>query len=200
MRVTPGESLWSIASRFHVSVGAIAAANHIRNANYVPAGSLLRIPGRGALAAAAPWWAPRGLRSHAGRLSLLPQFRHWAAVYGIPASTLEAMTWWESGWQGGAVSSTGAIGIGQLEPATVAFVRQTLIGDSRLNPWVNSDNIRMSARFLRYLLDETGWNTTRALAAYYEGLGSVRSGYAAPGVGTYVHGILAFQAVFANAA
>ena len=33
----------------------------------------------------------------------------------------------------------------------------------------------MEARYLRYLLEETGGNTDQALASYYQGLGSVRS-------------------------
>jgi soluble lytic murein transglycosylase-like protein len=39
---------------------------------------------------------------------------------------------------------------------------------------VPEHNIRMSARFLRYLLDQTGGRADTALAAYYQGLRSVR--------------------------
>jgi soluble lytic murein transglycosylase-like protein len=42
-----------------------------------------------------------------------------------------------------------------------------------LDPKVPEENIRLSARYLRYLLDLVG-NENAALAGYYQGLGSVR--------------------------
>ncbi|MGH9103511.1 MAG: transglycosylase SLT domain-containing protein, partial [Acidimicrobiales bacterium] len=140
---------------------------------------------------------PSQLRADPGRLALLPDFRHWSATFGVPVALLEALDWWESGWQPGVVSSTGAIGIGQLEPATVDFVRQVLLADPALDPWNPDDNIEMSARFLRYLLDGTGWQLPSAVAAYYEGLQAEQAGFVDPTTPSYVHGILAYTQVFA---
>src|SRR5262249_44866327 len=75
----------------------------------------------------------------------------------------------------GVVSSTGAVGIGQLMPDTVDLTANVLI-KLPLDPNVPDDNIRMSSRYLRYLLDRTG-STSMAIAAYYQGYASIqRSG------------------------
>lgn len=197
--VTVGETLWALASRYGTTVPALAAANGVSNPNFILPGETLRIP------AAAPSYTtvaavsvsplPTALAG-SPRSSLAPLFHHWAAVYGVSPAMLEGLAWWESGWNQASVSSTGAIGVGQLEPATVNFVRNVLLHDPNLNPYVVSDNIQMSAAYLRYLMDQTGWNSIHALASYYEGLALVRRGYPAPGVGTYVHGVLACSQLF----
>jgi len=43
-RVRPGETLSTIASRYHTSVSQIAFYNNIRRANYIVAGKILKIP------------------------------------------------------------------------------------------------------------------------------------------------------------
>jgi soluble lytic murein transglycosylase-like protein len=107
---------------------------------------------------------------------------------------LEALTWVESGWQRKVVSRTGAVGIGQLMPATIDHVRM-LIG-IKLDPYNADDNIRMSARFLRFLLDGTGNNVSKTLAAYYQGLRSVRTGPVLGETKQYVATVLAFRPFF----
>ena len=70
---------------------------------------------------------PAKLLAHPERLALRPTFVKWAAHYGVPADLLQAMCWVESGWQSGVVSRSGAIGIGQLQPATVDQLTQVLV-------------------------------------------------------------------------
>ena len=197
--VGAGETLWSIAVRYHSSVAALAASNGLRNANYIFPGERLRVPHAApayrTVATVSPMRMPASLAG-SPRIALAPVFRHWAAVYGVSPAMLEGLAWWESGWNQASVSSTGAIGLGQLEPATVSFVKRVLIKNPNLNPYVASDNIQMSAAYLRYLMNQTGWNSIHALASYYEGLALVRRGYPAPGVGTYVHGVLACANLF----
>jgi soluble lytic murein transglycosylase-like protein len=159
--VAPGDNLTVIARRFGTSVDALARANGIDPRRILHQGRRLTIPGR----AAAP--------ARADRAALVPVFQRWAAANGIPADLLMAMTWMESGWQNHVVSSTGAVGIGQLMPSTVTFVREVLIGKPWLDPKVPEHNIRMSARYLDWLLDRTGGDQARALAAYYQGFRSV---------------------------
>ncbi|MBN6745955.1 lytic transglycosylase domain-containing protein, partial [Acidithiobacillus sp. MC2.1] len=60
------------------------------------------------------------------------------------------------------VSSAGAIGVMQLEPATAW---DTL----RVNPWNPRQNIEGGARFLALLLREFGGNVRLALMAYNAG-------------------------------
>ena len=98
----------------------------------------------------------------------MPSFDRWAAEYGLSPSLLKALAWMESGWQAGVISPSGAIGIGQLLPDTAAFVAGTLIGVP-LDPYVADDNIRMSARFLAYLLNLTNGDVNMALAGLLPG-------------------------------
>ena len=156
------------------------------------------VPGGSAQGAAqGPARYPQRLRQSPGRLALVPHFRHWAAANRIPADLLMAMTWLESGWQNGKVSSVGAIGIGQLMPGTVEFVREELIGVPTLDPRVPAENIRMSARYLRWLLARYGGDPRAALAGYYQGPGALDRHGPYPGTVTYVAAVLALRPRFA---
>jgi soluble lytic murein transglycosylase-like protein len=105
------------------------------------------------------------------------------------------MTWLESGWQNDKVSSTKAVGIGQLMPATVAFVNGVLLR-SNLDPRKPEHNIRMSARFLAYLLRQNNGDTALALSSYYQGLASVRRQGPLPETRRYVANVLALRRKF----
>ena len=191
--VRPGDTLSAIAVRFGTTSGAIARANGIANPDLVVIGRRLTIPAT----ASAPQSSglPAKLLAHPERVALRPNFEHWAAHYGVPADLLEALAWLESGWQRTVVSRTGAVGIGQLQPATVDHVR-LLIGIKTLDPYNADDNIRMSARFLRFLLDRTGGNTSTTLAAYYQGLRSVTTGPLLAETKQYVAAVLALRSFF----
>jgi N-acetylmuramoyl-L-alanine amidase len=185
--VRPGDTLSAVALRHHTTVGALAAANQLVDPNHLDVGQVLVIPGaavaarRGSAARAAGFGPPprsvhRGLPAvllaHPERLKLRPAFRQWAAAYGIPADLLEALAWMESGWQEKIVSPTGAVGIGQLEPPTAAFVAARLL-HVRLDPHIAAQNIQMTARYLRWLLDHSH-SVAEAVGGYYEGLASVQ--------------------------
>jgi soluble lytic murein transglycosylase-like protein len=133
---------------------------------------------------------PPALVDQPTRLGLLPEFRLWASVCALPAALVEATCWWESGWQEDAVSVTGAVGLCQIEPAAAQTVRG-LLDDDALDPRTSSDNIEMSSAYLRWLLDETGGRQDLALAAYYQGLTSVREHGILAGSRPYVAGITA---------
>lgn len=174
--VAPGETLSGIAARYGTTVSALAAVNGVADADLVRHGSTLTVAGAPAapVAAASPSGSfgglPSRLQGSPRRLSYIPTFDRWAAATGVPADLLKAMTWHESGWQDGVVSSTGAVGVGQLMPDTVDFM-EDLIGVD-LDPAVVDDNIRMSARYLRWLLDRFG-SVEDALAGYYQGPASI---------------------------
>jgi soluble lytic murein transglycosylase-like protein len=82
----------------------------------------------------------------------------------------------------------------QLMPDAVDFARQ-LIGVD-LDPRNPRDNIRMGARTLRWLLVQTHGNTRRALAAYYQGLGSLRRSGTYPETVQYVNAVQALTQRF----
>jgi soluble lytic murein transglycosylase-like protein len=191
--VRPGDTLSTIAARYGTSSNAIARANRISNPNLIVIGRKLTIP-RGA-SASSPSGLPAKLLAHPDRVALRPTFEKWAANYGVPSDVLEAMCWVESGWQRTVVSHTGAVGIGQLQPATVDVVRR-MIGIPTLDPLNTDDNIRMSARFLRYLLDGVGGDVPAALAAYYQGLRSVRTSPILGETKMYVATVTAFRPMF----
>ena len=210
--VAAGETLSGLAAALGVSVAELARANGIADIHRVQAGRRLvvptaapRAPGRAAPAAATPAAAavpaavpaglPERLRAQPGRLALLPVFDAAAREFRVPADLLKAMTWQESGWQNTKVSSTRAVGIGQLMPATVAFVNDVLLR-AKLDPGRPDHNIRMSARFLAYLLRQNDGDVERALASYYQGLASVRRQGALPETRRYVANVLALRRRF----
>lgn len=224
--VARGETLSAIAAHFHVTVGALAGANHLADPNRVLAGSSivvpLAVPASPVPALSSPAGPPpastmqllaysvpapggvganglpAALRARPDRLALAPMFAAAAARYGVPRPLLEAMCWWESGWQANIVSKTGAYGVCQLEPTTVAFIDKYLVS-SPLDPKAPAQNIALGAAYLADLLHATGGDVGLALAGYYQGLTYVRVFGMLPDTTTYVRGIEAYTTIFANA-
>jgi len=188
--VRAGDNLETIAKRNGTTVQALAAANHILNPNLVIIGTKLKIPSPSASK------LPSRLLAHPERLALAPRFDYWARVYAVPPDMLKGLAWYESGWQNQVVSKTGAVGVGQLEPFTSDFVAKQLLSNPALDPKKVDDNIRMSARFLRFLLDRTGGAPGLALAAYYQGLKMTQQGKFFDDTKTYVAGVSAARAHF----
>lgn len=204
--VGAGQTLTSIAAHYGMSVAELAAANGITNPNLLFAGAHLVIPSQGmALASySSPSSGtasslPAQLVAHPSRLSLRGDFVSSARAYGVPTSLLEAMCWWESGWQQGVVSATGAIGVCQIEPSTANFVDTVLYPSRGLNVNSASGNISIAAAYLHNLLRKTQGNEALALAGYYQGLNSVTQVGLLPTTRTYVSGILAYAQIFAAA-
>jgi LysM repeat protein len=198
--VRPGDNLTSIAERYHTTVASLVAANGLRDPHLIVIGATLTVPaGSRASAPAGASGSATGLPSRLlaspTRLALRDNFAHWATHYGTPTPLLEGLTWLESGWQNGVVSSTGAVGIGQLMPDTVDLTADVLIRVA-LDPDVADDNIRMSARYLRYLLDRTG-STSMAIAAYYQGYASIQRSGMYGSTKIYVADVLALRDRFA---
>lgn len=203
--VKAGESLSTVARRTGVSIARLAHANGIADVHRIRAGDRLVVPTREASSPApAPTPAPRKapsprlparLLALPERLALLPTFDAAAKEFGVPADLLKAITWQESGWQNDKVSSTKARGIGQLMPDTVEFVNRSLLR-ARLDPARPEHNIRMSARFLAYLLDRTRGDARAAVSAYYQGLGSVQRKGPYPSTRLYADDVLALRSKF----
>ncbi len=202
--VARGETLSELAARVGVSTTSLARANRIGNPDRIRAGQRLVIPHGAGGVARRPGGTPRQpamvrvpdeLRRDPRRLRLAPRLEAAARRHGVPADLLKAVTWMESGWQNDKVSRTKAVGIGQLMPDTVTFVSDRLL-KRRLDPRRPEHNIAMSARFLRYLLDETGGDTPQAVAAYYQGLASLRRQGPLRVTNHYVASVLALRAKF----
>lgn len=206
-KVRKGETLSAVAKRHRTTVQALAQANGITNVNRITAGAVLTLPGgpatptlRRAVATPKPprkvsAKLPARLRQSKDRLALFGHLNEAAARYGVPADLFKAMTWQESGWQNDKVSSVGAMGVGQLMPDTVDFVNEVLLR-AKLDPGKPEDNIAMSARFLRYLLDQNGGDVAKALGSYYQGLASMRRRGPLPQTDAYVAAVQAQRRLF----
>lgn len=201
--VAPGDTLTAIAAAYGTSVAALTAANGISNPNAVAVGQTLEVPaavtGAAAPASAGLAGLPPALLAHPDRLAYLPDFAQAASTYGVPASLLEAVCFWESGWQPTVVSVTGAFGMCQIEPWTAAYIDTVLQPGSNLSVSTAADNIDMGAALLSQLLAATGGDRGQALAGYYQGLASVAQSGLFPSTRAYVTGILALTGVFASA-
>lgn len=194
--VVRGETLSEIAAQYGITVRALAEANGIADIHRIRAGDVLALPG-GATGSAGGDGVdvsrfPARLRSSPERLALVPVFERWADTYGVPVDLLMAVTWLESGWQNDVVSPVGAMGIGQLMPDTVTWLRDVVMR-TPLDPHDPNDNIRMTTRYLKWLLDRTGGDPATTLAAYYQGLAAVRSSGVFPSTTVYVADVLAFR-------
>jgi LysM repeat protein len=173
-RVAYGETLSGIAVRYGSSVAAIVAANGITNPSFIRVGQVLAIPaGATAVVAAAPSSGELGTMAAlmAQRDGVRQLIVAEATTQGVPPALALAVAWQESGWQQGAVSSAGAIGIMQLIPASGEWVAQSMLGQP-VNLYDPASNVRAGVRLLRHYLDRYG-DRTLALAAYYQGQAAV---------------------------
>jgi soluble lytic murein transglycosylase-like protein len=152
--VVAGESIFSVARSYGVDLTALARVNSIRvNAQLHP-GAVLHIPGRLARANAL--------------------LTHTAQEHGVDPKLIRAVAWMESGWQQGVTSSTGAVGMMQIEPYTGEWVSKYIAG-RHLNLHAAGDNVLAGTLLLKHLLAVHHGDVNAALAAYYQGDASISS-------------------------
>ncbi len=196
--VTPGETLTGIAAANGITPAALAAANGLAPDAFVIAGTSLKIPAATSVPATATAAAnvpPAGAATGSpGRLDAA-QIGSIAAANGAPASLASAIAWQESGFNNAMVSVANARGIMQVMPSTWSYVQNEL-GAGRLDPASPADNVRAGSVLLARLLRDTGGDPTTAVAAYYQGLGSVRRIGMLPETRRYVANVLALRARF----
>lgn len=90
----------------------------------------------------------------------------YSGRYGVDCRLLTSLISVESSFRRDAVSSSGAIGMGQLKPDTAKWL-------GVLDPYDPVDNIAGTARFLSWLVHKYNGNLESALSAYYQGPGFV---------------------------
>ncbi|HEY8625080.1 MAG TPA: lytic transglycosylase domain-containing protein, partial [Solirubrobacteraceae bacterium] len=93
-------------------------------------------------------------------------------------------------------SSTGAIGVMQIEPDTWRYIGSTLAGPPPLQPASAADNVRAGVLLIRSLSSATGGDPALTAAAYFQGLDSVRSRGILPATQQYVQNVLALRTRF----
>ncbi|MCW2986085.1 MAG: LysM peptidoglycan-binding protein [Conexibacter sp.] len=197
--VVPGDTLTGIAAANGITPASLAAANGLPANAFVIAGTRLRIPAA-APAAIVPATAATNVPASGaatgspGRLNAA-QIGSIAAANGAPASLASAIAWQESGFNNAMVSVANARGIMQVIPSTWSYVQNNL-GAGRLDPASPADNVRAGSLLLAHLLRNTGGDAPTAIAAYYQGLGSVRRIGMLPETRRYVANVLALRSRF----
>jgi len=182
--VHPGDSLTAIATHYGTSVSALLSANRVLDPNRIVIGMRLSIPAVTAnvgSTASAPW-SVRGL------------ITTWAGYYGVDAGLALAVAWQESGFNESVTSSTGAVGVMQVEPYTASRI-STLLGRP-FNLYVTNDNVQAGVFWLSNLLRYYGGNTTLAVAAYYQGTRSIAVNGFFTDTRQYVRDVLSLQVQF----
>jgi soluble lytic murein transglycosylase-like protein len=82
----------------------------------------------------------------------------------------------------------------QVMPGTWDWIEQNLSGP--LDPASPQDNVRAGSLYLRQLLQDTGGDERMAVAAYYQGLGSVQEDGLYPETEQYVENVMALKGRF----
>jgi LysM repeat protein len=196
--VVPGDTLTGIAAANGITPAALAAANGLTPVSFVIAGTRLRIPA-GTPSAVVPVRSTTAsastptTTSSGGRLTAA-QIGSIAGQSGAPASLATAIAWQESGFNNNMVSVANARGIMQVIPSSWDYVQHNL-GAGRLDPASPNDNVRAGSILLAHLLRNTGDPAT-AVAAYYQGLDSVRRIGMLPETRQYVANVLALRTRF----
>lgn len=189
--IRPGDTLSAISLRFNVSTQVLQAANRLANPDLIIAGQKLTIPG--APQTSVPI-VPTPLLPPASP-EIETVIAEVAAAEGVDAKLVKAIAWVESGWDQGAVSPAGAVGIMQIMPWTAAWLEEEVFGQPLNEETSVYDNVKAGTRLLRILLSATG-SVDLALAAYYQGLTPTQAGVLYQETIGYVQAVLAVKARF----
>jgi len=195
-RVAPGETLSHIALRYGTTVAAIAGANGIADPEYLQAGAVLRIPGTGATAGASELPAHMA-RTAARRSTVRRMIAAEARRQAVPVAFALAVAWQESGWQQDVRSSSGAVGVMQLLPATADWIETSILHE-QVDASSAASNVRAGVALLHYYLARYGGDRTLTLAAYYQGMGATDRFGVYPVTRPYVASILALEEIFSR--
>jgi N-acetylmuramoyl-L-alanine amidase len=159
--VQRGDSLWRIARRTAVSVDQIVSLNNISATAVLHVGQKLLLPPPPTATVAA---TPQPVHGEAARQLLIAA----ANEFKVDVAFVLAVSLWESGYNEGAVSATGAIGLMQIEPSTAAWAGPALLGGS-VDLGDARSNARLGSALLAYYLRVFNNDPKLALSAYYQG-------------------------------
>jgi soluble lytic murein transglycosylase-like protein len=199
--VRVGDTLSGLAAGARVSVNAIAAMNGLNPNRVLLAGTVIKLPtGAPAPARASqpapaatvvPVAAPAPTATRVGATDV----QSVASAHGVSPSLATAIAYQESGFNNAMVSSANARGVMQVMPGTWNYVQQNL-ATRQLNPHSAADNVTAGVLYLRSLLNQTGGDESAAIAAYYQGLGALRSRGVFDDTAKYVANVQALRGRF----
>jgi len=196
--VRSGDTMSGIAKRYKVSLTTLLATNELRASSYIFVGQRISIPGPGAVAKpatkptnATPAPKPATTKPSTARAAAVAASKAKLAAITVPSRTETAdlirsiatrhgvdpklalaIGWLESGWYQRAVSSTNAVGVMQIMPITGTWASQ--LAGRKLDLYDVRDNITAGVLVLR-ALQNMAETKDQAIAAYYQGLYSVRT-------------------------
>lgn len=214
--VRSGDNLTLIATRHSVSVQTLIVRNKLPRNGLVQIGRKLAIPTTVRTTTGA---APKASETHNAGLRISDSVRRSVATHrvylakhrqpsksqaramvaktarkmGVDPSLALAVAYHESGFQQRVVSPVDAIGIMQVLPSTGRALSR-VYGRS-LDLRQAQDNITAGVLLLKRLVSSTG-SADKALAGYYQGLGSIRSRGVLPQTTTYIRNVSALRARF----
>lgn len=185
-RVRSGDTMSHIAVRFDVPLSALLRANDMTMTSKIRPGQKIVIPGRsssggrGAISSSSGTssFAAERARSHeakaraTGRHETRDIIVATARRYGIDPNLALAIAWQESRWNQNSRSHKGAIGVMQCLPGTGRWMSRRIGRTLDLND--TRDNITCGVALIK-TLSKSATNDRELIAAYYQGMSSVRS-------------------------
>ena len=198
--VRPGDTASGLAVRFHAWTAELMSYNHLG------AGGTLRVRQRivipvvrkghrsgdgkgggknGGKGHTTMWQHPDRDREKVRRV-IAGAARH----HDVDPQLALAVSWQESGWQMGVVSSANAIGAMQVLPSTARWMEQ--YAGRRLRLRKLGDNAKAGVLLLRVLSHHTQ-RRRHKIGAYYQGLGAVREHGLYAETRTYVANVVAIK-------
>jgi LysM repeat protein len=201
--VQAGETLWVISGRYGVSIQSIVDTNQLASAGFIRTGQQLVIPTAAGGAAPSPSSVtiagmPAAMAAAvAARAASRDLLVAAAREFAVPEAFVLAVSWHESGWQPGVVSSAGAVGLMQLMPDTADWVAGTMLHEA---PAMSDArwNARAGVRLLAFYLSRYQSDKAKTLAAYFQGMGSVDQIGILVSSQPYIDSITALEAMFSR--
>ncbi len=204
--VRSGDTLIGLASRFTTTPQGLVARNHLRTTmvfigqhlNYGvtvaarPATRAVTIPGS-VSTSAAHHRAVLGSRSLPSKSTVRDLIRASARRHHVPEALALALAYQESGFQQRVVSPVDAIGVMQVLPSTGRGVGQ--MHGKTFDLLDTRDNVEAGVLLLSDLLRVTG-SASKAMAGYYQGLGSVGRIGLLPQTKAYIRNVTVLRARF----
>lgn len=185
-RVRPGDTATAIATRFHAWTAELLRVNHRGPGAVWRVGERVLVPVVTARARPGRTSSTQDQTSRASKSAVRAEVARTARAHGMGAEVALAIAWQESGWKQHVRSPVGAIGTMQVMPGNRVWL-STLVGRplrlSRLH-----DNVTAGVVLFRTLRSRHGLH--RSIAAYYQGIGSLREHGRYPSTKAYVRNVV----------
>lgn len=210
--VKPGEGLIVLARKYQTTPAQLISLNKLRR-NYLILGERVRYPVRVTAVAARPQVSSLATasvgsvaqsaalhrkilasRTLPSKAAVREMIRRAAKRHGVPVSLALAVAYQESGFQQRVVSPVDAIGAMQVLPRTGRALGR--LHGRTFDLLKASDNVEAGVLLLRDLLRATG-SADKALAGYYQGLGSISRRGLLPQTKQYIKNVTLLRARFA---